>query len=205
MHSNRNEVTGNRTNDNRAGYALMFSDNLEIHHNRSAGDEDYGFLLNYLRYSEVHHNRVEPSPEKCIFIFNSQYNQFHHNWLEGCFFGVHLTAGSNHNELYANAFLHSRDQVKYVGNREQEWSKDGQGNFWSDYMGWDRDGDGIGDIPYRPNDLVDKLAWKYPLVRVLMNSPAVQTLRWVQRQFPVFRDPGVTDSHPLMSPEGVAP
>jgi nitrous oxidase accessory protein len=200
MYSHRNEVTDNRTHDNRAGYALMFSDRLEVHHNRSAGDEDYGILMNYVRESRIHHNRVAPSPEKCIFIFNSQHNDFHHNRLEGCRFGIHLTAGSNHNQLYENAFVGSRDQVKYVGNREQEWSREGRGNYWSDYMGWDTDGDGIGDVPYRPNDLVDKLAWKYPLVRVLMNSPAVQTLRWVQGQFPVFRDKGVTDSHPLMKP-----
>lgn len=206
MYSHRNEVTYNRTRDNRAGYALMFSDKLEVHHNRSVEDEDYGILMNYVRESKIHHNRVRASPEKCIFIFNSQHNQFHHNWLEGCQFGIHLTAGSNHNRLFTNAFLHSRDQVKYVGNREQEWSRNERGNYWSDYMGWDRDGDGIGDVPYRPNDMVDKLAWKYPLVRVLMKSPAIQTLRWVQRQFPVLRDPGVTDSHPLMSPpEGVAP
>ncbi|MFB6259945.1 MAG: NosD domain-containing protein, partial [Thiohalorhabdaceae bacterium] len=201
----RNEVTHNRTRDTRAGYALMFSDKLEVHHNRSEGDKDYGFLLNYVRSSEVHDNRVAPSPEKCIFIFNSQRNRFHHNWLEGCRLGVHLTAGSNDNRLFANAFLYSRDQVKYVGNREQEWSQNGQGNYWSDYMGWDRDGDGIGDVPYRPNDMVDKLVWKLPLVRVLMKSPAVQTLRWVQRQFPVLRDPGVTDSFPLMSPKGAGP
>jgi nitrous oxidase accessory protein len=31
-----------------------------------------------------------------------------------------------------------------------------------------------------------------------MHSPAIQTLRWVQRQFPVFRPQGVRDSYPLM-------
>ncbi len=205
MYSHSNEVVGNRTHDTRAGYALMMSDNLQVHRNRSAGDEDYGILLNYVRRSNIHHNTVEPAPEKCVFIFNAQYNRFHHNYFQGCQIGIHLTAGSFHNELYANAFSHSRDQVKYVGNQPQEWSKDRRGNYWSDYMGWDTDGDGIGDVPYRPNDLVDKLVWKYPLVRILMNSPAVQTLRWVQRQFPVLQEPGVTDSHPLMEPQGAAP
>jgi nitrous oxidase accessory protein len=87
-----------------------------------------------------------------------------------------------------------------VASREQEWSHEGRGNFWSDYLGWDLDADGVGDRHYEPNDAVDKLLWKYPLARLLMNSPAVQALRWVQREFPVFRSPGVRDSHPLMLP-----
>lgn len=205
MYSHRNEVTHNRTHDTRAGYALMMSDNLEVHHNRSAGDEDYGVLMNYVKKSTIHHNRVEPGPEKCLFVFNSQYNDVHHNRFTGCDVGVHLTAGSFHNRIFENAFMHSRNQVKYVGNREQEWSRDGRGNYWGDYLGWDTDGDGIGDVPYRPNDMVDKLVWKYPLVRVLMNSPAVQSLRWVQQQFPALRSPGVTDHHPLMEPAGEVP
>ncbi|SCY64000.1 nitrous oxide reductase family maturation protein NosD [Thiohalorhabdus denitrificans] len=205
MYSHRNEVTNNRTHDTRAGYALMMSDNLEVHHNRSADDEDYGLLLNYVKQSAIHHNRVDPGPEKCAFVYNAQYNDFHHNRFRGCEVGIHLTAGSFHNRIHQNAFLHSRNQVKYVGNREQEWSRDGRGNYWSDYLGWDTDGDGIGDVPYRPNDMVDKLIWKYPLVRILMNSPAVQTLRWIQQQFPALRSPGVTDRHPLMDPEGVTP
>ncbi|MFA9460048.1 nitrous oxide reductase family maturation protein NosD [Thiohalorhabdus methylotrophus] len=203
MYSHRNEVTGNRTNNTRAGYALMMSDGLEVHHNRSDGDEDYGFLLNYVKKSAIHHNRVAPGPEKCAFVYNAQYNDLHQNRFKGCEVGIHLTAGSFHNRIHRNAFLHSRNQVKYVGNREQEWSLDGRGNYWSDYMGWDTNGDGVGDIPYRPNDVVDRLVWKYPLARILLKSPAVQTLRWIQRQFPALRNPGVTDRHPLMDPQGI--
>ncbi|WP_252406493.1 hypothetical protein, partial [Acinetobacter pittii] len=83
-------------------------------------------------------------------------------------------------------------------NREQEWSADGRGNYWSDYLGWDRDDDGLGDVAYEPNDNVDRLIWLYPQVRLLLNSPSIELLRWVQRAFPVVRSPGVRDSHPLM-------
>jgi nitrous oxidase accessory protein len=46
---------------------------------------------------------------------------------------------------------------------------------------------------------MDRLLWRYPAARLLMNSPAVLALRWVQRQFPVFRPEGVKDSAPLMT------
>ncbi|MCO1937428.1 nitrous oxide reductase family maturation protein NosD, partial [Pseudomonas aeruginosa] len=44
----------------------------------------------------------------------------------------------------------------------------------------------------------DRLIWLYPQVRLLLNSPSIELLRWVQRAFPVVRSPGVRDSHPLM-------
>ena len=85
------------------------------------------------------------------------------------------------------------------GTRPQEWSEAGRGNYWSNYLGWDLAGDGIGDTPFEPNDAMDRLLWRYPVARLLMHSPAVLALRWIQRQFPVFRPQGVKDSAPLMT------
>jgi nitrous oxidase accessory protein len=109
-----------------------------------------------------------------------------------------VTAGSENNRLWANRFEDNRLQVKYVQSLAQEWSERGRGNFWSDYLGWDLDADGTGDIPFRPNDGVDVLLWKYPSARNLMTSPSVLLMRYVQRAFPVFTPPAVQDSHPLM-------
>jgi len=53
-------------------------------------------------------------------------------------------------------------------------------------------------VAYEPNDAVDKLLWRYPSARLLMHSPAIEMLRWVQREFPVLRPQGVKDSYPLM-------
>ena len=37
-----------------------------------------------------------------------------------------------------------------------------------------------------------------PRAKVLLNSPAVQVLRWAQSQFPAILPGGVVDSHPLI-------
>lgn len=214
MYAYNNEVTNNHTLNTRTGYALMQSKNLTVTGNVSDHDRNYGILMNYIVGSEVSGNHVLKTRSgrtfvtggedvagaegKGLFIYNSQYNEVHDNTLEDADIGIHLTAGSEDNRVYGNAFIRNKVQVKYVATREQEWSLNGKGNYWSDYLGWDVNNDGIGDRPYEPNDAVDKLLWRYPVARILMSSPAIETLRWVQQQFPVFKPQGVRDSFPLM-------
>lgn len=139
-------------------------------------------------------------PETCVFIYNSNKNRFSRNRFEGCEVGVHFTAGSEGNEMSGNAFVASRNQVKYVGSRHLDWSSGGRGNYWSDNAAFDLNGDGIADAVYRPNDLMDKVLWTVPQAKVLATSPAVQIIRWAQAQFPALLPGGVVDSHPLMAP-----
>jgi nitrous oxidase accessory protein len=143
---------------------------------------------------------LRTGPEKCVFIYNTNHNKFRNNWFERCGIGVHFTAGSEGNEITGNAFVGNRNQVKYVGTRDLDWSKGGHGNYWSDNPAFDLNGDGIADTAYRPNDLVDRVLWTAPAAKVLINSPAVQVLRWAQAQFPALYPGGVVDTHPLIAP-----
>ena len=139
-------------------------------------------------------------PEKCVFIYNANKNKFTGNSFENCSIGIHFTAGSEGNVMSGNAFINNRNQVKYVGTRNLDWSAKGRGNFWSDNPAFDLNGDGIADSPYRPNDLIDKVLWTAPQAKILINSPAIQTIRWAQTQFPALMPGGVIDSYPLMKP-----
>lgn len=200
MYTNRSQVSGNVSSGNHIGYALMYSTRLTVHDNVSVGDRDRGILFNFANQSQIFANRVDPGPKKCVFIYNSNINRLHHNHFEGCDIGVHFTAGSERNQIWGNAFVANRTQVKYVGTRHLEWSQAGQGNYWSDHAAFDLDGDGIADLPYRPNDLVDQIVWRHPVAKLLLSSPAVQVLRWAQRRFPALLPGGVVDSAPLMAP-----
>jgi nitrous oxidase accessory protein len=198
MYTNESEVSGNVSRGNRIGYALMFSTALEVHGNLSEDDRDRGMLLNYANNSNITGNVVRGGPEKCVFIYNANMNRIKGNRFESCDIGSHFTAGSERNRIADNAFIGSRTQVKYVGTRYVEWSVDGRGNYWSDNSAFDLDGDGIADRPYHPNDLVDQIVWRHPLAKMLLNSPALQVLRWSQSEFPALHPGGVTDSAPLM-------
>lgn len=69
------------------------------------------------------------------------------NEIESNQIGVNSEGNNENNIIYYNSFI---DNVE--GNArdtsQNEWSRQGFGNFWSDYSGIDEDGDGIGDIPY---------------------------------------------------------
>jgi len=143
---------------------------------------------------------IQGAEGKALFMYNSVFNTISHNYFADSVMGIHLTAGSEDNKIFGNAFIANQQQVKYVATRTQEWSENGRGNYWSDYLGWDRNSDDIGDLIYEPNDNIDRLLWLYPQMRLLLNSPAIELLRWVQQAFPVVKSPGVRDSFPLMRP-----
>ncbi len=237
MYTNDSEVSGNLSNGNHVGYAIMFSNRLKIRDNVSRGDRDHGLLFNYANQSEIASNAVfgglqsssdnEPGataehgvvlrdegsdlsaegvrigPTKCVFIYNANRNRFLDNWFEGCEIGIHFTAGAEGNTVAGNAFVGNRTQIKYVGTRFLDWSEKGRGNYWSDNPAFDLDRDGIADAAYRPNDIVDQVLWTTPQAKLLLSSPAVQTIRWAQSQFPALRPGGVVDSRPLVAPPPV--
>jgi nitrous oxidase accessory protein len=200
MYTNDSEVSGNVSFGNHIGFALMYSSRLSVRDNLSEDDREHGLLLNYANDSVVTGNVVLRS-EKCVFIYNANKNRFERNWFEGCAVGIHFTAGSERNAITGNAFMRNRTQVLYVGTRSLDWSVDGRGNYWSDNPAFDLNGDGIADTAYRPNDLIDRVEWTYPVAKLLVNSPAVQTIRWAQSQFPALHPGGVIDSAPLMRPD----
>jgi nitrous oxidase accessory protein len=200
MYTRNTEVSGNISIGNHLGFAIMFSDRTKILNNLSLSDREHGLMLNYANNADVSGNLVRGGTKKCLFIYNAHKNLIWNNRFESCGIGIHFTAGSEKNVLTDNAFIANREQVKYVGTRNMEWSHEGKGNFWSDHPAFDLNGDGIADSFYRPNDLMDQILWSQPAARLLIGSPAVQLVRWSQRDFPATLPGGVRDSAPLMQP-----
>jgi nitrous oxidase accessory protein len=205
MYTHDSRIVGNRSRGNHVAWAIMYSDRLEIRDNVSDDDRDHGLLLHSTNLSKVVGNVVRNGREKCVFVYNATRNELRENWFERCPIGIHFTAGSDGNTMTGNAFVANRVQVKYVGTRFIDWAHDGRGNYWSDNPGFDLDGDGVADRPYRPNDVMDEVLWTLPAAKALLNSPAVQMVRWAQARFPALYPGGVFDSAPLMRPPRVPP
>ena len=184
---------------NRGGLALMEVRDQTVRNNRAWGNSDHGIMLRTIQDAVVENNVVAGNA-RGFFIYDAEYNTLRGNLVIDNVVGVHLWAGSKNNTVERNDFVSNREQVRYVGARDEVWGRE-EGNHWSNYLGWDRDGDGHGDVPYEANDVVDRLSWRHPMIKLLLASPAVQTLRMVGRQFPLLRAPSVVDPKPRMQPD----
>jgi nitrous oxidase accessory protein len=198
MNSYRNLWEDNDSYLNRGGLALMEVRDQVIRNNRAWGNTDHGIMLRTLQDSRIENNVVAGNA-RGFFIYDVEYAKLTGNLVVNNQVGVHLAAGSTRNQVDGNDFIGNREQVRYVGARDETWGGE-QGNYWSNYLGWDRDGNGRGDIRYEANDLVDRLVWRHPAARLLLASPAVQALRLVSQQFPVLRVPSVVEPKPRMQP-----
>jgi nitrous oxidase accessory protein len=198
MNTNHSTWEDNEVYLNRAGLALMEVRSLVVRHNVAWGNTDHGIMLRTIQDSLIEDNVVAGN-DRGFFIYDAEYNVVRRNLVINNRTGVHLSAGSSNNQIDGNDFIGNQEQVRFVAARDVEWGRS-RGNYWSNYAGWDQDGDGIGDIPYEANDLVDRLNWQYPLMKLLSASPALKTLRFVARQFPLLRAPSVVDKHPRTHP-----
>ncbi len=195
MWVDRADFSRNTAHDNLVGLAIMYTKNSEIRDNLSYGNKTHGLLLIQSVKGKVSGNRVIGNT-KGIFLYNSIYNQITSNLIMNNQLGIHSWGGSEENEVVGNSFINNEIQVKYVASKDQEWD----GNYWSDYIGWDTTGDGAGDYSYESNSIVDHIIWRYPLAKLLYSSPSLQMLWMLEKQFPLFDIPKVVDSKPRMVP-----
>ncbi|HEX7012019.1 MAG TPA: nitrous oxide reductase family maturation protein NosD [Steroidobacteraceae bacterium] len=198
MNSYYNVWEHNDVHHNRGGLALMETRNQVVRNNRAWSNSDHGFMLRTIQDSTIDNN-VAAGNQRGFFIYDAEYNALRNNLVVGNAVGMHVWAGSINNIVERNDFIHNQQQIRYIATRDVAWGVE-QGNYWSNYVGWDRDGDGRGDTPYEANPIVDQLVQRLPIVKLLMSSPALQTLRLAAQQFPVLRAPSIVDPRPQMRP-----
>jgi nitrous oxidase accessory protein len=93
-------------------------------------------------------------------------------------------------EAVVNADTHNRLDI-------MQWKN----NYWDTYEGFDRDGDGAGDIPFNHFAYADKL-WLYnPNIKFFYGSVVIDLLNFLAKMAP-FSEPDLlaTDLEPLMEP-----
>lgn len=194
MFSYDNTISGNVAENNSGGLALMGSHRLTVTGNVATGNARQGLLFRDVQYSTISGNRTTHNGEG-LFFFSSLDDEISDNYVAYNEIGARVWAGTERNEVHGNAFVGNRQQVFYVAAADQFWGS----NHWSDYLGWDQDGDGLGDRPYRNDALVATLLFRYPAAVLLLNSPTLELLSQLQGKLPALRAPTVIDEHPLLA------
>jgi nitrous oxidase accessory protein len=197
MYSYRNTLRGNVARHNLGGLALMQSHGLVVEDNRAEDNERHGLLFRDARDCVIRRNVLRRNGQG-MFFFSSTDNRIEGNLVAHNTMGAKVWAGSVRNRVRDNAFVGNRQQVFYVGAADLVWSDAGRGNFWSDYMGWDQDGDGTGDRPHRVDSFTGHLVYRYPTAVLLLRSPVLELLSHLEATVPLFRTATVTDDAPVM-------
>lgn len=127
-------------------------------------------------------------------------NLFRRNVIAYNDVGVELLPSVSHNAFLDNQFVENVQPVRVSGGGTalaNRWA----GNYWSDYVGFDPDGDGIGNTPFLYDRLSDDLLAKYPALQLFQASLAAATLNTLSRVLPLLSpEPVVVDSLPRLRP-----
>jgi nitrous oxidase accessory protein len=114
-----------------------------------------------------------------------------------------MFASSEANTFSKNSFVENLSPLFMIGKgANTRWQSEGEGNFWNDYSGYDLDGDGVGDIPHRIQNIFQHLEGNYPRLRIYFSSPAAQALAAAEKIFPVIQGSPEIDSKPLIKAAG---
>ncbi len=195
MWVDRGRFIDNIAHENLVGLAIMYSKKSEISRNLSYANLTHGLLFIQTIRSKIEDNKLIGNT-RGMFLYNSVFNEIKSNLIMNNQLGIHSWGGSEENSISGNSFIDNEVQIKFVAGRDQEWNR----NYWSDYLGWDTTSDNEGDYPYESNTVVDYIFARYPLAKILYTSPALQILRMLEKQFPMFEVPRVLDRHPAMAP-----
>lgn len=113
------------------------------------------------------------------------------NRIERNRFRFAKTAVTFHGRASGNSFRHNelqgnQRQVEVEGGgdaRESLWSQ----NSFDDYVGYDLDGDGVGDVPYALRSFSGQLTARYPVLQLFHGSPALMIVEVVSELVPLVR------------------
>ena len=200
MYSDDNVVAANRLENCLGGAVLMFSRRNRVERNDAIGNHRFGILLLSIDNSELNGNLIARN-DRGLVLENSNSDRFENNRIAGNAVGAFITAGSDDNLFTANSFDGNLVQAYVSHSGINRWTERGRGNFWSDYAGFDLNGDGVGETPYRLQDAASALMATRPQARWFMMSPAFALLDWFQQRTiapaDVFIDPA-----PLVAQSG---
>jgi nitrous oxidase accessory protein len=201
MNSDDNVFEDNVFSRNVAGAAIMYSKRIELRRNRfvhNRGFSSFGILFQDSENLVVEHNVVSDNASG-LFLEAVRNSVFRANLVANNDTAIEIFASSAGNEFTRNNFIANLTPIRVIGRlTTTRWSSGGEGNYWSDYDGYDLDGNGIGDVAFPIRNLYERMEGEHPRLRLYFDSPAARALVEAERAFPILRTSQERDPHPLM-------
>ena len=157
-------INGNIVKYSFYGLRLSFVRDADITGNEFTRN-DYGIYLDSSRHNSIINNTVSNNTKGIYFYFSDE-NHLTYNNISFNVKGIQVENGWK-NIFHHNYLVNNTLQVDGQRQRDNFWNdSQGHGNYWSDYKGYDTDGDGVGDT-HLPHLGVDY----FPLTKNVGNPP----------------------------------
>ena len=198
MFSDRCSYRSNTFADNGAGVAVMYTRDILMDGNDfrgNLGTAAFGLLLKDITDSEILNNRFQ---QNSVAIHAEganrvtvQGNDFVQNgWA------VKIMANSDASVVTGNNFVGNSFDV--ATNSRRSYS-DFNGNYWDRYRGYDRDADGVGDVPFHPVRLFSLVVAQNEPALVLHRSPLIMLLDLAEQVLPLLTPENLADGRPSLT------
>ncbi len=206
MFSESNSFEENVFSDNVAGAAIMYSNHITFRRNafvHNRGFSSFGILFQDCEWCLAEGNFIIDNATG-IFMEALRESTFRDNAIAGNDVALQMFSSADENVFTDNNFVQNLSPLQLIGKATTtHWNPNGRGNYWSDYEGYDLDGDGIGDVPHRIQNLFEYMEGNYPRLRIYLESPSAHALALAEKAFPIAQVSREVDRAPLLVPQPV--
>ena len=183
-------VEGNSFYDNAVGVYLMYTERIHLRNNiisHATGATGMGLGFKESSDSDVENNEIiycaigvgsDLSPFEPDTTIRFKNNRFAFNGI-----AIRFTSELGGNILTGNLFEGNLTDVVQMGRGvadRNQW----HGNYFADYQGFDRNGDGVGDTPYELYSYADQIWIETPPAQFFKTSPVLELLDFLERLAP---------------------
>jgi len=197
MFSNNDAYITNLFRQNGAGVAVMFTKNVKMFNNTfedNWGDAAYGLLLKDITDSYMLNNRFIANTIG-IFMEGGNRIEVKRNLFKENGWALKIQANCtdnniNYNNFEGNTFDVATNGTMVLSNFDN--------NYWDKYDGYDRNKDGIGDVPYHPVSMYSMIVEQNPNSVILLRSFIVSLLDKAEKAIPSLTPENLIDNKPMI-------
>jgi len=198
-YSSNNTLSSNTANSNDDyGIYLYDSSNNNVFSNNNCSNNDGGIYLSHSSGNTLSSNTANSNGDDGIYLRSSSNNILQSNTASGNNYGIELYSDSNYNTLHRNNLIGNTQNA--YDRCISQWDSGTEGNYYSDYIGTDSDGDGIGDThhPIPGGSNVDRYPlmqpWEEPAEPRVHNINTGENFTTIQA---AIDDPDTRDGHTI--------
>lgn len=197
MFSDSDSYYNNTFLNNGAGVAVMYSQFIMMVKNKfykNWGSSSYGILLKDIRDSKLYKNNFDENTVG-IFMDGCSRADFINNHFSNNGYALRMQASCDDNNFRFNNFLTNTFDYATNGFTVLNVLKH---NYWDKYKGYDLDKNGLGDLSYRPMNMLAGIIEEYPSSIILLQSFLADLLNVLEKILPSLTPENLKDNYPLM-------